>query len=78
MMWLFLAPSSEAIKHWDVVQLKTIVPPCTVDDLNAAYFSAFDRWGAYYNWLFGVPVVCGVFGLFLLGVRVQPKPQEAQ
>jgi hypothetical protein len=36
MVWLFLNPSSEAIKHWDVVQERMVAPPCTVDDLNAA------------------------------------------
>jgi hypothetical protein len=45
MMWLFLIPSSEAIKHWDVVQQNMIAPPCTVEDLDAAYNAAFDRWG---------------------------------
>jgi hypothetical protein len=49
MMWLFLIPSSEAIKHWDIVQRNMIAPPCTTDDLDAAYFAAFDRLGSHNN-----------------------------
>jgi hypothetical protein len=69
MMGFFLIPSSEAIKHWDVVQRTIIRPPCTSEDLDAAYFSAFDRLGFYYNLLFGVPALCGALGLPLLGWR---------
>jgi hypothetical protein len=69
MLWFFIIPSNDAIKHWDIVQRTMIVPPCTADDLDAAYFSAFDRLGAYYNLLFGLPAVCGAFGLLLLGWR---------
>jgi hypothetical protein len=71
MMWLFLIPSSEAIKHWDLVQRNMIAPPWTADDLDAANFAAFDRLGSYNNWLFGIPGVCGALSLFLLGVRIR-------
>jgi len=79
MMELFLIPSSEAIKHWDAIQRTMIMPPCTADDLDAAYASAFDRLGAYYNLLFGLPAVCGAFGLLLLGWRwpIQLRRQVA-
>jgi hypothetical protein len=69
MMWLFLIPSSEAIKHWDTVQRTMVASLCTADDLDAAYFAAFDRLNPYYNWLFLVPAACGAFGLLLLGWR---------
>jgi hypothetical protein len=69
MMWLFLIPSSEAIKHWDAIQRTMIAQPCTPEDLDAAYFSASDRIDPYYNLLFGLPALCGVLGLIVLGWR---------
>jgi len=69
MMGWFLIPSSDAIKHWDAIQRTMIAPPCTSDDLHLAYMAASDRLHDYYTWLFGLPALCGVLGLIVLGWR---------